>query len=130
MNNPVKQFFTCISNGDLKGALETINDDVIFEAQGPKTVPIYGRFEGKKGVSRFVKTLAEMFDTESFEIYNWTVSNEFVFAFGYMQHRVRRTSAVFESEWALVCRIENDRISSYKMFEDTAALDKAYNQVL
>ena len=71
-----------------------------------------------------------MFDTESFETHNWTVSSELVYALGYMQHRVRKTSAIFKSEWALVCRIENGQIISYRMFEDTAALDAAYNKAL
>jgi len=130
MTNPVKRFFESVSKGDIKSALETINDNVVFEAQGPDTVPIYGRFEGKNGVSRFIKILGEMFDTEAFEIHNWTVSAELVYAFGYMQHRVRRTSAIFKSEWALVCKIKNDQIISYKMFEDTAALDAAYNKAV
>ncbi|MEM8781089.1 MAG: nuclear transport factor 2 family protein [Cyanobacteria bacterium P01_G01_bin.49] len=128
MYNPVQQFFLSVANRDLTGVFETVNDNVVFEAQGPKIVPIYGRFEGKKGVEKFVNTLFDLFDTEAFEIRKWAFSEDFVFAYGYMQHRVRQTNKVFKSEWSLVCRLENDRISSYKMFEDTAALQSAYNQ--
>jgi len=130
MINPVKRFFEFVAKGDIKNALDTINDNVVFEAQGPTSVPIYGRFEGKNGVSKFIQILGEMFETEAFEIHNWTSSADLVYAFGYMQHRVRKTSAIFKSEWALVCRIENNRISSYKMFEDTAALEAAYNKAV
>lgn len=126
MYNPVEQFFLAIAQGNLAKALDTVNDDVVFEAQGPKSVPIYGRFEGKKGVEKFVNTLSDLFNTEAFEIRKWAFSEDFVFAYGYMQHRVSKTNKLFKSEWSLVCQIENERISSYKMFEDTAALEAAY----
>ena len=126
MYNPVQEFFLAVANGDMAKVLETVNDDVVFEAQGPTSVPIYGRFEGKEGVKKFVNTLSDLFDTEAFEIRKWAFSENFVFAYGYMQHRVRKTDKLFKSEWSLVCQIENERISSYKMFEDTAALESAY----
>ncbi|MEN9518527.1 MAG: hypothetical protein RLZZ381_1115 [Cyanobacteriota bacterium] len=126
MSNPVEQFFLAIAQGNLAKALDTVNEDVVFEAQGPKSVPIYGRFEGKKGVEKFVNTLSDLFNTEAFEIHKWAFSEDFVFAYGYMQHRVSKTNKLFKSEWSLVCQIKNERISSYKMFEDTAALEAAY----
>ena len=126
MYNPVQQFFLAVAEGNIDRVLETVNDDVVFEAQGPTSVPIYGRFEGKEGVKKFVNTLSELFDTEDFEIRKWAFSENFIFAYGYMQHHVRKTNNLFKSEWSLVCQIENERISSYKMFEDTAALESAY----
>ena len=126
MYNPVREFFLAVAEHDINRVLETVNDDVVFEAQGPTSVPIYGRFEGKEGVKKFVNILSDLFDTEAFEIRKWAFSENFIFAYGYMQHRVRKTDKLFKSEWSLVCQIENERISSYKMFEDTAALESAY----
>ncbi len=126
MSNPVKQFFVCIANKDITGALELVHENAVFEAQGPETVPIYGRFEGRDGVQRFLSILSEIFETEAFEFYKWGETDNFVFAFGYMQHHVRKTGKTFKCEWALVCQIKDNHISSYKMFEDTAALQSAY----
>jgi ribulose 1,5-bisphosphate synthetase/thiazole synthase len=39
-----------------------------------------------------------------------------------IEHRVRNTGRLFRSEWALHCEVRDDRISTYKMCEDTAAL--------
>lgn len=111
---------------NLSGALQLVDGNAVFEAQGPMTVPIYGRFEGKTGVTRFLKILWEIFDTEAFEFRKWANAEGFVFGYGYMRHRVRNTGRVFESEWALVCQISGGLITSYKMFEDTAALQAAY----
>lgn len=126
MYNPVRDFFLAVAEQNIDRVLETVNDDVVFEAQGPASVPIYGRFEGKEGVRKFVNILSDLFDTEAFEIREWAFSENFVFAYGYLQHRVRKTDKLFKSEWSLVCQIKNERISSYKMFEDTAALESAY----
>lgn len=126
MPNVVATFFARASEGDVDGALECVQENVVFEAQGPDTVPIYGTFHGHDGVKRFLATLSEMFDTEAFEFRKWAVADNFVFAYGYMQHRVKKTGRVFKSEWALVCQLVDGRISSYKMFEDTAALAAAY----
>jgi ketosteroid isomerase-like protein len=126
MPNPVQQFFSCLADSNVSGALEYVNDDAVFEAQGPNNVPIYGRFEGPERVKRFLTIASEMFETEAFEFRKWATADNFVFAYGYMQHRVRKTGRLFKSEWALVCQVKNGRISSYKMFEDTAALRDAY----
>ena len=127
MLNPVQQFFSCTANGDISGALELINDNVVFEAQGPSTVPIYGQFQGKDGVRRFIRIASEMFEKEIFEFRKWAEAENYVFAYGFLQHRVRKSGRIFKSEWALVCQIENGKIISYKMFEDTAALQAAYS---
>lgn len=126
MSNAVQQFFACIENQDFVSALELVDENAVFEAQGPENVPIYGCFEGKDGVRRFLSILSEMFETEAFEFYKWGQADNFVFAFGYMQHRVSKTGRTFKCEWALVCQLKDERISSYKMLLDTAALQAAY----
>jgi uncharacterized protein len=119
-------FFAALGSSGAEAALKLVTPDAIFEAQGPPTVPIYGRFEGHDGVRRFIATLRELFDTERFEVRQSTQSGDIAFAYGYMQHRVRRTGQVFRSEWALYCEVRDGRIRTYKMFEDTAALAAAY----
>jgi ketosteroid isomerase-like protein len=41
MSNPVEQFFLAIASGNLAKALDTVSDDVVFEAQGLKSVPTF-----------------------------------------------------------------------------------------
>jgi ketosteroid isomerase-like protein len=119
-------FFAALGSGGAQAALKLVTPDATFEAQGPPSVPIYGRFEGQDGVRRFIATLRELFDTERFVVRQSIQSGEIAFAYGYMQHRVRRTGRVFRSEWALYCEVRDGRIRTYKMFEDTAALVAAY----
>ena len=98
----IDRFFALLSAEGVESALALVTPDAVFEAQGPEEVHIYGRFEGHEGVRRFVATLGEMFDTERFEIRSSLETADRAFAYGYMQHRVRRTNRAFRSEWALL----------------------------
>jgi len=124
--NAVQKFFTGLSEMNLEKALQSVHEDAVFSAPGPDTVPIYGNFYGKDGVRDFIRILGELFDTEAYEIYDMVAKDDYVFAFGLMKHRVKKTGLLFECEWSLICKIKDDQIISYKMFEDTSALEKAY----
>ena len=126
----IERFFNVLFTQGIDAALKLVTVDTVFEAQGPSSIPIYGRFEGHEGVRKFVAILQDLFDTEKFEIRKSVEQAETAFAFGYMQHRVIKTDRVFCSEFAIYCQITNDRISNYKMFEDTAALAIAYSEKL
>ena len=125
----IERFFNLLFTQGIDAALGLVTSDTVFEAQGPLSVPIYGRFEGHKGVRQFVKILQDLFDTEKFEIYRAIEQAETAFAFGYMQHRVIKTNRVFRSEFAVYCHVKEGKIAAYKMFEDTAALVEAYNSM-
>jgi ketosteroid isomerase-like protein len=125
-NTIVEDFFSALGSGDDEAAVQLVTPDATFEAQGPPNVPIYGRFEGHDGVRDFIATVRELFDTERFEVRESIQSDGLAFAYGYLQHRVRKTGQVFRSEWALYCEVDDGHIRTYKMFEDTAALAAAY----
>ena len=122
----IERFFAVLLDRGIDAALDLVTEDASFEAQGPSSVPIYRRFKGHEGVREFIGILQNMFDTEKFEIRQAVEQAEVAFAYGYMQHRVIKTNKVFCSEFALYCRTQNGRISTYKMFEDTAALAIAH----
>lgn len=124
----VHDFFSSMKEGDLDRLLDTVHEDAEFCAPGPDTVPIYNTFHGKDGVREFVRILGELFQNEAFEVYDIVGQGELVFAHGHLRHRVKATGRVFDCDWALVCKIKDGKIISYKMFEDTAALEKAYTQ--
>ncbi|MEM7009705.1 MAG: nuclear transport factor 2 family protein [Thermodesulfobacteriota bacterium] len=124
--NAVQKFLSALFNQDLDQAIEAVHEDAVFSAPGPDTVPNYRTFHGKKGAREFIAILGELFDTEAFEVYEFIEKDDYVFAIGLMKHRVKKTGRLFECEWVLVCKVKDGQIISYKMFEDTAALENAY----
>ena len=125
----IERFFRVLSSQGIESALSLVTTDTVFEAQGPESVPIYGIYKGHDGVREFISILQDEFNTEKFEVHKSIENSEIAFAFGYMQHRVIKTDQVFCSEFALYCEIRNNQISAYKMFEDTAALLNAYENI-
>jgi uncharacterized protein len=97
-----------------------------IRSSGPAERADLRALRGPRRRSPFIATLREHFDTERFDVRQSTQSDGLAFAYGYVQHRVRDTGRVFRSEWALYCEVREGRISTYKMFEDTAALVAAY----
>lgn len=67
-----------------------------------------------------------MFETEAFEVHAVVSHGGIVMAHGYLRHRVKTTQNQFACEWALICEVKDHQISSYKVFEDTAALAAAH----
>ena len=124
--NAVQKLFSSLSEKNIEKALESVHEYAVFSAPEPDSVPIYNTQHGKEGVREFINILGEMFDTEAFEIYDIIEKDGYVFALGLMKHRVKKTGKIFECEWVLICKIKDNQIISYKMFEDTAALEKAY----
>lgn len=37
-----------------------------------------------------------------------------------------RYGKTFESDWAVICEVEQEKIKFFQLFEDTAGLEKAY----
>ncbi|AEI38148.1 MAG: nuclear transport factor 2 family protein [Zymomonas mobilis subsp. pomaceae] len=126
MDNPVESFFLHVFRGEITESLKYVHENCVFEAPGPNNVPIYGVFNGHSGVRNFLAILSQLFETENFKCIKSAEVDNYIFSHGYMQHRVKKTNKIFKSEWVLVCQTENGLIKSYKMFEDTAALQAAY----
>ncbi|MGB7413457.1 MAG: nuclear transport factor 2 family protein [Thermosynechococcaceae cyanobacterium] len=99
----IERLFQSVANGNIDSAVAMTTPDVIFEAQGPSEIPIYNIFKGHEGVRLFFSTLGDLFDTEAFEVRSSISDSSSAFAYGYMQHRVKRSGLVFRSDWALYC---------------------------
>ncbi|MGP7815617.1 nuclear transport factor 2 family protein [Niallia sp. 01092] len=125
----VKSFFEALWSKDTEKALQLVDENAIFIAMRKESsdqVPLYGTFKGKEGVKKFLATLATSFDTQHFQINHIMGEGEWATAWGSFQHIVRKTGSLFESEWSVVCRINDGRILSYQIYEDTDALERAF----
>ncbi|WP_165390154.1 nuclear transport factor 2 family protein [Thalassococcus sp. S3] len=126
MTHIISAFFSNL--GDLEKAKAFVDPDAIFvgvREHPDVNLPIYGTFRGHDGMMRFVGALKDAFDTQLFEIDMVHENPTEGFATGRFEHRVKRTGALFRSRWALFAQFRDGRISHYRFFEDTAALEEA-----
>ena len=125
----IETLFDKLKSGDMDGLLEIIHPDAVIigvREQENARMPIYGTYRGPEGMRMFVGTLRTAFETELFEVGHIMETDGKGFACGRFRHKVRHTGRLFESAWALYAEIEDGKLSLYRFFEDTAALEASF----
>ncbi|WP_417267263.1 nuclear transport factor 2 family protein [Celeribacter baekdonensis] len=126
MTSLIQTFLASLN--DLERAKTLITPDARFiavRAEQYPDLPLYGTFLGHQGLEDFVVGLRKAFDTQSFHLDHVIENGEIGAAFGRFEHRIRTTEKVFRSHWAVMCEFQDGKISLYRFFEDTAALEDA-----
>ena len=68
VHNPVEIFFEYLANNRYQEAFSLLHPDVVFEAQSPNTIPVYGKFRGLGGVKQFFTNIPELFLNQNLKI--------------------------------------------------------------
>lgn len=126
MTNLIQTFLASLN--DLETAQSLVTADARFIAVREESypeLPLYGTFVGHDGLSTFVDGLRAHFDTRSFVLDRSIENAAFGAAFGRFEHRIRTTGRLFRSHWAIYCAFDAGKISEYRFYEDTAALEEA-----
>ena len=124
----LRSFFAAFGRGDVEGAIDTFHRDVSITAvrKGPRTAKaIHGSYAGREGASEFLSNLGHTFDTQAFSVDHVIGEGAVAFAKGSFTHRMKTTSKLFASDWALMSVIKDSRIVEFHFFEDSAAFAEA-----
>lgn len=124
----VQKAYEAFKRGEINGILELLSDDVSWEpiiGAGPH-VPHAGKRQGKAAVRQFFETLGNTFVFERFEPREFVAQGDVVVALGHYQGRPKTTGRAIETDWAMVFRIKDGRITEFREFTDSAALNAAY----
>ncbi|WP_448207126.1 nuclear transport factor 2 family protein [Azospirillum sp. sgz302134] len=127
--NVLTAFFQALGRKDMDAVLALVDPAADFVAVRPEPSPelfLYGTYHGHDGVRRFFAGLSEAFEPQTFTIEKTMQDGDSAVAWGHLRHRVRSTGALFDTAWAVACRIRDGRIAHYRFFEDTAALHAAF----
>jgi uncharacterized protein len=121
----VQRFFAAFGQGDVKAISNLFhpNAEVVAVRRGARTQgKVHGEYRGKAGVTEFIGNIVSAFDTKAFAVEHVVGEGLVAFANGSFSHRVRATDRLFNSDWALMCQIEADKIRLFHFYEDSAAL--------
>ena len=121
----VRQFFHAFGQGALEqvvGLFDPQTTVVAVRSGEVKRDTIYGTYVGQAGVRAFLQNVSGSFDTQAFAVDEVVGDGPVAFAKGSFAHLVKATGRVFASDWALMCRVVNDKIVEFRFFEDSAAL--------
>ena len=118
----VGNFFEAFGNGDFQGILDTFHPQVKIIAVRDSEVSsnsLFGRYEGAEGLKSMLTGLGNEFNTKAFEVENIIGDGNVAFANGSFAHEIKSTGKLYESTWALMCKVEDDKIIAYNFYEDS-----------
>lgn len=119
----VQQIYQAFGRGDVPAILAATDEDGVMYHPGPAGVLPWARpYRGHQEWGEFFKTLGETVDVEAFEPKEFLAQGDAVVALGSYRMKAKRTGGSFGSEWAMVWRFRDGKVTEVRVYEDTAAM--------
>lgn len=122
----VKKYFNYFLNNDTEQAFSLIADNAVWLIEGSANVPTVGRWEGKEKIKRFIQNFEKSFTPLEFDLKHYFTSDDNVFVIGHFKHLIKSTGKTVNSDFMIEFKIQNHKIASYHILEDSYALYLAF----
>jgi uncharacterized protein len=124
----VQEAYAAFGRGDVPGILERVADDVEWESVigSASYVPMAGVWRGRSEVGRFFKTVAANMKFETFEPREFVAQENKVVVLGHYEGTSVPTGRRFASDWVMVFTLRDGRITGFREFADSAAVNAAF----
>lgn len=83
-------------------------------------IPYAGTRRGIKEVGEYFKQLDETQEFLAFEPREFIAQDNSVVALGWMKARVKSTNKTIESDWAMIFRLKDGKVSAFRSYVDAA----------
>jgi ketosteroid isomerase-like protein len=122
----VQDAYAAFGRGDIQSLMGAFADDISWQAvTGSKHHPLAGVLRGKSQVQDFFKRLPEIQTFEEFEPREFIAQGDRVVVLGHYRARVMK-GGTFESDWAMVYRMRDGKVTQFQEFTDVVAVDAAF----
>lgn len=122
----IKTYFGHFLKGEKEKVFEMLSNDVVWSVKGSDNVPTVGQRRGIDEINSFIENFQANFQPKSFNILYYFEQDNNVFAIGNFTHFVIPTQREISSDFMIEFIVENGKISSYKILEDSYALYLAF----
>ena len=124
----VQDAYAAFLRGDVTTLLGLLTDDVMWEpVLGTGShVPFSARRQGKPAVAEFFTQVAASEDFTQFEPREYIAQGDAVVAVGHYRATTKSTGRSFESDFAMVFTLRDGKISRFREFTDSAAINAAF----
>lgn len=122
----VNQFFTEFAARNSDAMLALFAEQVDFQVVGSANVPWTGSRTTHGEIAAFIDSVLNDVDTQKFEVDNIIVDGRNCVVLGTFEHRIKRTARTFGSPFALHIAVEDNKISTYRMYEDSYSAALAF----
>ncbi len=121
-----RAFYEAFEEDNLDAALDLLDEDIVWEFQGPKAIPYTGIFRGKEQVAGFFKAISEYVEAEEFNVEEFLAEGDNVVVLGDERMRVKSTGQTFSMGWADIFTFKDGRLVRFREYTDTGAMLLAY----
>ena len=121
----VKLFYTLRTDGEKQAALDMIAADAVWHSD-EIGAPWSGVHRGKEAINEHFEAISGT--TEKFRRYDqkFIEQGEWVIELGSLSCILNKTKKPFDTEYVCLYTIEGGKITSYRIFEDSLKLYRAY----
>ena len=122
----VRAHYDAIRRRDLPGVLDTLAEDVAWEFDGPPEIPFAGCRRGREAVAAFFAAIRGSVEILEFGVERMMTEGDTVTVLGHEHFRVMATGRAWNVRWVQIFAVRDGRISGFREFTDTAAIQSAY----
>lgn len=124
----VQNAFAAFQRGDISTLLGYLTDDVNWQPciGAGAHVPFAGTRSGKPQVAEFFSKVAESEQFSEFTPREFVAQGDQVVALGHYRAVTTATSKSFESDFVMVFTLRNGKVSAFREFTDSAAINAAF----
>lgn len=122
----VQQAYACFGRGDIPELLSLLAEEVDWFVPGAAMVPWAGRWRGRAQVGGFFAAFGGSADVEQFEASEFVDSGDRVIVLGRERIRPKSTGRVYDADWCHVWTVRNGKITVFREYTDTAAVNGAF----
>jgi len=122
----VRQAYDCFAKHDINGIVQLVDEECDWRAPGPAGEMAWaGTYRGPNEVREFFDRLDKNLEFLEFSPTRFLADGATVVVMGHERDRVKSTGKVYEVDWAHCFEIENGKITRFRDYQDTAAIQAA-----
>ncbi|HEV3438848.1 MAG TPA: nuclear transport factor 2 family protein [Gemmata sp.] len=121
-----RKLYDSFEKDDIPGVLSCLADDIVWELNGPTSIPYFGTFRGKEAVQKFFAKVAAEEEILQFGAEQFIDGGDSVAVVGREHCRARATGKEFKVRWTHVFDCRDGKIVRWREFIDTAPMAAAY----
>lgn len=124
----VKQGYKKFGSGDIEGLLNLFSDDIQWTTPTVEGASYTGTRNGRDSVAEFFGRLNESEEFSNFEPHEFIAQGDRVVVLGSSAGTVKPTGRNFETDWVHIFTVKDGKVTSFKEFFDSAAMERAYQK--
>lgn len=118
----VNEVYSAFRRGDVAGVMKLVSDEVDWRVvAGPSSLPYATTCRTCEEVGRYLEDLLAAEEIVQFEPREYIDAGNKIVVIGFVEVVIKETKKRFESEWVHIFTVEDDKITRWLEFFDTAA---------